>query len=177
MKMKLKKCPPGVICVENVSMFFIVVCLFILIYVIYKVIPPYTNTTTIHNTLETPVNPMLDMYNPPLRAVPINVATNIGAVDVEYRQVGIMSPVNTKGKVIPLMGRPLFTNRDKWQYYTISNENNAIKLPISKNGKSCTSEYGCDSLSNGDNVLIEGINETYTTTLYDTNNLRYLPYV
>ncbi len=31
----MKKCPPGVICIENYSMFFIVVCVLILGYIIY----------------------------------------------------------------------------------------------------------------------------------------------
>jgi hypothetical protein len=213
----MKKCPPGVICIENYSMFFIVVCSLILIYIIYitifkqnivvnnspsekivikettrenngiwkSLIPswPYTNL---------PSDPLINPYSPPLRderyfvqravplgAVPINISTNIGAVDTEYRQLGIMTATNSKGKIIPLMGRPLFTNRDKWQYYTISNEgnNNSIKLPVSRNGKSCTNEYGCDKLYNGDTVYIEGINEPYKITVYDNDTIKYLPFI
>lgn len=149
----MKKCPPGVICIENYSMFFIVICVIILLYLVYTtmirqnivvnnspsekivikdttrensgwfggLIPswPYTNL---------PSDPLINPYVPPLRderyfvpgfngippgAVPINVSTNIGAVDTQYRQLGMMTATNTKGKIIPLMGRPLFTNRDK----------------------------------------------------------------
>ena len=32
----MKKCPPGVICVENFSMIFIVICVVIVVYVIYN---------------------------------------------------------------------------------------------------------------------------------------------
>ena len=32
----MKKCPPGVICIENFSMFFIVICLVIIVYLIYN---------------------------------------------------------------------------------------------------------------------------------------------
>lgn len=145
---------------------------------------PYTNL---------PSDPLLNPYKPPLRderyliptmvsrvplgAVPINVSTNIGAVDTEYRQVGLLTSLNNKGKIIPLMGRPLFTNRDKWQYYTISNQNNSIKLPLSRNGKSCTNEYGCDRLFNGDTVYVEGINEPYKITMYDNDTIKYLPFI
>ena len=31
----MKKCPPGVICVENYSMFFLVSCIVIIVYLIY----------------------------------------------------------------------------------------------------------------------------------------------
>ena len=215
----MKKCPPGVICVENYSMFFIIICILVIVYLIYKsmntqnitvnnkpsekiiikdtqrensgwfggLIPswPYTNL---------PSDPLLNPYAPPLRderyfipgfngvpmgAVPINVSTNIGAVDTSYRQLGILTPSNgsSKDNIIPLMGRPLFTNRDKWQYYSTSNQHNNVKLPVSRSGKSCTNEYGCDKLYNADTVYIEGSNEVYRVTMYDNDTIKYLPFV
>jgi hypothetical protein len=139
-------------------------------------------------------DPLLNPYAPPLRderyfvprfgmappgAVPINISTNVGAVDTNYRQLGILAPSNgsSKDSVIPLMGRPLFTNRDKWQYYTSSNQHNNVKLPVTKAGKSCTNEYGCDRLDNGDTVYIEGANEVYRVTMYDNDTIKYLPFV
>jgi len=201
-------------------MFFIVVCVLILVYVIYTSI--YKQNIVVNNSpsekivikdtnrensgfwstwipswpyTNLPSDPLINPYAPPLRderyfvpgfpsraipigAVPINISTNIGAVDTQYRQLGIMTATNSKGKIIPLMGRPLFTNRDKWQYYTMSSEgniNNNIKLPVSRNGRSCTNEYGCDKLYNGDTVYIEGINESYRITMYDNDTIKYLP--
>jgi hypothetical protein len=220
----MKKCPPGVICVENYAMFFIVSCIVIIVYLIYTnassqnivvnnkpsekivikdtqrenggwnggwfggFIPswPYNN----YISSDTLLNP----YAPPLRderyfvpgfngvppgAVPINISTNVGAVDTAYRQLGILTPLNgsSKDNILPLMGRPLFTNRDKWQYYTASNQHNNVKLPVSRAGKSCTNEYGCDKLYNGDTVYIDGMNEAYKITVYDNNTIKYLPFV
>jgi hypothetical protein len=221
----MKKCPPGVICVENYSMFFLVICIVIIFYLIYSSIKgqnitvnnspsekivikdtqrenvggfgnwfggfipswPYTNL---------PSDPLLNPYAPPLRderyfipgypmggvppgAVPINISTNVGAVDTAYRQLGILTPSNgsSKDSIVPLMGRPLFTNRDKWQYYSTSNQHNNVKLPVSRAGRSCTNEYGCDKLYNGDTVYIEGANETYRVTVYDNDTIKYLPFV
>ena len=215
----MKKCPPGVICVENYSMFFFIICIVIIFYLIYNnvngnnivvnnkpsekivikesqrenvgwfggFIPswPYTNL---------PSDPLLNPYAPPLReeryfvpgfnrappgTIPINMSTNIGAVDTTYRQLGILTPTNgsSKDSIIPLMGRPLFTNRDKWQYYSTSNQHNNVKLPVSRAGKSCTNEYGCDKLYNGDTVYIEGVNEAYKVTTYDNDVIKYLPFV
>ena len=31
----MKKCPPGVICIENYSMFFFIICILIIVYLIY----------------------------------------------------------------------------------------------------------------------------------------------
>jgi len=196
----MKKCPPGVICIENVSLFFIFVCIVIIGLLIY--ISLYKQNVVVNNN-----NPsekiiikdsqrekgswsynnfsndvLLNPYAPPLRderylipSVPINISTNVGAVDTNYRQVGILTATNTKGKILPLMGRPIFTNRDKWQYYTMSDQHNSIKLPLSRNGKSCTNEYGCDRLYNSDTVYIEGVNEAYRVTMYDNDTIRYLP--
>jgi hypothetical protein len=227
----MKKCPPGVICVENFSMFFVIICIFIIGYLIYtntdksvtvnnnpseKIVIKDTERENYggagwfsgwipswpYNNLSMFQDPLLNPYAPPLRderyfipgfnmmtrphsipinpgGIPINVSTNIGAVDTNYRQLGILAPSNgsSKDSVIPLMGRPLFTNRDKWQYYTSSNQHNNVKLPVTKAGKSCTNEYGCDRLDNGDTVYIEGANEVYRVTMYDNDTIKYLPFI
>ena len=203
----MKKCPPGVICVENISMFFIIACFVIVFYLFYsnmknqniifnnkpseKIVIKETQRENVGETrgffglswpyTNLPSDPLLNPYAPPLRDeryfVPINVSTNVGAVpeNTSYRQLGILTATNSKGSILPLMGRPVFTNRDKWQYYTMSDQNNSVKLPVSRNGKSCTNEYGCDRLFNGDTVYIEGLNEPYRVTMYDNDTIRYLP--
>ena len=213
----MKNCPPGVICIENYSIFFIIICIAILVYIVFMKQNIIVNNSPsekiiVKDTIREnnnssgwlggwipswpynnwPNDTLLNPYAPPLRderyliprlngvppsAVPINIPTNVGAVDTQYRQLGILTSTNSKGKIIPLMGRPLFTNRDKWQYYTISDQNNSVKLPISRNGKSCTNEYGCDRLYNGDTVYIEGLNEAYRITVYDNDTIRYLPFI
>jgi Family of unknown function (DUF5755) len=146
-----------------------------------------------YNNLPTDV--LLDAYAPPLKddryfvpqltrmpsrsIVPINVSTNVGAVDTEYRQLGIITPLNgsSKDNILPLMGRPLFTNRNKYQYYTISNQHNNVKLPISIKGKSGLDEYGVDEVYNGDTCYVEGYNDAFKVTIYNNNVMKYLPFV
>lgn len=105
--------------------------------------------------------------------IPINISTK--AIDTDYRQVGIL--YNNNKSILPLLGRPLFTSRDKWQFYTMNEKENSIKLPIINNGKSCTNEYGCDNLYTGDNVLVEGLNEYYSVKMYDNAVMKYLPFI
>jgi hypothetical protein len=224
----MKKCPPGVICIENVTLFILFIVIMILSYLVYYYLLPKDNNHKQKNDsrehvvksnnsffnvpflnvpfLNVPFNNvpylpppvpgdvLLNPYIPPLRderylvpslnyippgAVPINISTNVGAVDTNYRQVGILTPLNSSSKdsILPLMGRPLFTNRDKWQYYTISNQHNNVKLPVSKGGRSCTNEYGCDKIYNGDSIYIEGVNDAYKVTIYDNDVIKYLPFV
>lgn len=205
--MRAKKCPPGVFCIENLSFAFFLVLLLVIGYLIYinmkasnKVNNPPSNTTVILDTVVPSYpysnlvpdvgqssNVLLDPLAPPLKderyltvkAVPINVSTNIGAVDTNYRQVGIMTPMNgqTQNNILPLMGRPLFTNRNKWQYYTISNQHNNVKLPISVGGKSALNDYGVDQVYTGDTVFVEGYNEPFGVTVYENDTIKYLPFI
>ena len=85
--------------------------------------------------------------------------------------------MNGEETILPLMARPLYSNRQKWQYYTISDKNNMVKLPISKSGRSCTNDYGCDELFNGDNVYVEGYNDTFKVTVYENNTPEYIPFI
>jgi hypothetical protein len=134
-----------------------------------------------------------DIYKSPLRddrcmtggggdirgSIPINVSTQ-GCDDAQYRQVGILTRIggsNNKDEetILPLMGRPLFSKRDKWNFYTLNDKNNMIKLPVKINGKSGTSEYGCDNVYNGDTIYVEGYNAAFKFTTYENQVMRYLP--
>ena len=138
---------------------------------------------------------LLDPYAAPLRderylvprinmvpttgTVPINVLTNVGAVDTSYRQVGILTPLTggSTDKVLPLLGRPVLTTRDMWQYYCISNQHNNVKLPIKVRGKSASNEYGVQQIFGGDTVYVEGADEAYKTTIYENEVIKYLPFI
>jgi len=127
---------------------------------------------------------LFDAYEPPLRddryfplrmglyPIPINIRTQgPRGRDAEYRQVGILTRGDT---ILPLMGKPLLANRDKWNFYTMNDKNTMIKLPIRVKGKSGTSEYGCDDVSTGDTVFVEGYKDAFNVTAYDNDVIRYL---
>jgi hypothetical protein len=238
-----KRCPPGVLCFENITLLIIaVVVIGVGVYLHSRYFcggggPGYgyghghghghgqvllESTDPLSNTLDFGIggpssnqDVLLNPYVPPLRdnsvgstrpsydirggvetihygehggygggggghgghgggGVRINVPTQ--SVDTTYRQVGILTRSGGQEMILPLIGRPLFTNRDKWQFYTLSDKNNAIKLPVMVNGKSGTSEYGCNNVSTGDMVYVEGYNDAFRVTVYDSASLRYLPF-
>lgn len=208
-----KRCPPGVFCIENYTIFAIFCILFVVtIYVFFKM-PNHTHSlsgsgsstsTTIIEEVPVSMSPfvranpslsftdnqgdiLLNPYAPPVNderylipsqdvrgVVPINIRTQ--GVDAAYRQVGILTSQNSKEQILALMGRPLLTNRDQWQYYTMSERNN-IKLPVSVKGKSCMNEYGCDKIYDGDTIYVQGYNGIFRATIYDNDVLRYIPIV
>jgi hypothetical protein len=240
-----KKCPPGVICFENITLIIFLVIAGIIIYLAYSQTNRAQNVSGPHshsNIIEIshkgyhgggsggggggngfldlipsfgsgytrgPADVLLNPYTPPLRdnrfndqlgisaldghssggggcgggcggggdirgGIPINVPTR--SVNTAYRQVGILTRVNGPETILSLMGRPLFPSRDRWQFYTMSDKNQSVKLPVTHKRRSCTSEQGCDNIYNGDTVYVEGYNDAFKATVYD-NAMQYsIPY-
>ena len=198
-----KKCIPGVICIENMTLFLLFVILILMIYFYYThfmkapsekivIVQPQAGLGPLA-TISARRDPMNDPYSPPLKndalfypmgmidirgqpRVPINVETR--GLNTSYQQVGILTRANGSSGdlILPLMGRRNMAGRDKWQFYTMSNTGNLnTKLPISLKGKSCTSEYGCDDINNGDLVYVEGYSDTFRVTKYENNLFQYIP--
>ena len=102
----------------------------------------------------------------------INSGSNVVMVQQpmqsQWHQYGMLTSGQT---VLPLMGRSVPRNRDKYQYYTISNQHNNIRMPIMVQGKNGLDEYGVKELNTGDSVLVSGIGEVYTVTLYPNGSI------
>ena len=207
------KCAPGVICIENITMVYIIILVGVLFVVLYyssnrsnrsnktnsMSLTSNTNSNTMNesNSIFPRANygysnvkndVLLNPYEAPMRdnrlfpslnssslKMPINISTQ--SIDTDYRQVGILTRIDgSKEMILPLMGRPLITHRDKWNFYTIA-ENNMIKIPIYNKGNDCTSSLGCNDLYSGDIIKIEGYNSDFKVTLYENNVLKYIPYI
>lgn len=193
-------CQPGYICLENIVFFGLLLFLFVVIYFMFKnnnfdhnyknnklfyefINKKSNNNCNCDNNNKSDV--LLNPYTPPLKndiifngythGVPVNVKTQ--SVNLEYKQIGILTRVNGVETILPLMGRQLYANRDKWNYYTMNDKNNMIKLPVLFKNKRCTSEQGCDCLYEGDTVYVQGYKELFRVTLYDNNSLEYIPYL
>jgi len=110
--------------------------------------------------------------------VPINVSTSY-YTNYEYKQVGILTRVDEydqqreRETILALFGRPLHRARNKWQYYTMTDKSNSIKLPIKSKGRSCNSPHGCDEIYTDDVVYVEGYKEPFKVYIYETETLEY----
>ena len=209
-----KRCPPGILCIENYTLLFFTLLLLVILYFMY--IKYSKNLTRDHNVgctncskkncscsssnhsesvpfLGTGYNNrendvLLNPYSAPSRddriynnsnyngpKLAVNIQTQ--SVNTTYRQIGILTRVNGTETILPLMGRPLFVNKDKWNFYTMNDKNGMIKLPISFRNKSCTGCQGCDNLYSGDTVYVEGYSDIFRVTIYDNNTMEYIPYL
>jgi len=149
-----KKCLPGVICIENMTLVMLFIIFIIVAYLYYIHITKSNKHESNIVVLSAPNPPppslvgistrndaMSDPYNPPLRndgyyfprdsadvrGIPINIKTRGSGMD--YTQMGILTRPNIRNAhdgemILPLMGRKAMNGRDKWQYYTMSNTGN-----------------------------------------------------
>ena len=181
-----KKCPPGVICFENMTFLFLVL---IVAYILYQVvyIPHVKNTltTTLTSGISNEVSKYTYSYpqilistkSEPSYSIPNNgpITVNTQRMELHYRQVGILTRQHHKEVILPLYGRMVNTSRTKWQYYTMNDSNNHVRLPIHVNGKSANDEYGVDELYNGDTVYVQGYEDIFRVTIYENNRFTYTP--
>jgi hypothetical protein len=73
------------------------------------------------------------------------------------------------------MGRRVYSGSNKWNYYTLTNDNIAMKVPLSKNGRDCTEQYGCEEMYEEDTIIIpEYNNSKFKIKIYDRSP-RYIP--
>jgi hypothetical protein len=187
-----KKCIPGVLCIENMTLFLLFFILVVLLYLYYTTMKQQQqqqvpaqpqvivlggmNNLPPQNDSLIPINSGIAIPNNaiPNNAIPVNIESR--GPPSSYTQIGILTRGSGGDLILPLMGRKL--TRDKMQYYTISNTGNMnTKLPISKNGKSCTGEYGCDEVYDGDTVYVEGYADTFKATIYENSRFNYIPYL
>lgn len=177
------KCPPGVICIENFTVFFLIMIVFIVCFLAY--IDSRSRAQSTYQEQEQISRASVfvpQQQQQSIAMVPINVPTRPGSMDTAYRQVGFITPLNepSQDNILSLMGRSLHANRNKWQYYTITNQRNNVRLPISFKGRSASNDYGVDEIFSGDTIYVEGHNNAYAVTIYENgsnNGMQYLPFL
>jgi hypothetical protein len=203
-----KKCIPGVICIENMTLFFLLLTCLLAAFLFFTLRSSQNNLIRTHYTHPLAIlSPTIDLarndvfsdpYFPPLkdnmdgpfvrppifqgtyerRGVPINMETQ--RTGRSFNQIGVLTRSgNINGELIlPIFGRDLLSNRNKWQYYTLSNTGNiSSKLPVRVHGKDGMSEYGVDEINNGDVIYVQGYNDIFLATIYDSRGNSYIPYL
>ena len=198
-----KKCVPGtIICIGNMTLFL---CGFLILVVGYlwvrvsnlgkKVrfdLNPVSSQTSsvverdlsrcggLGDTLTNPYVPPIRCNPVVTKGIPINIPTQ--SYNIQYAQIGILTRHSNDGSqdIIPLMGRRSPNSRDKWQYYTLSGGgsggNFQTKLPVKVKGRSCSGEYGCDEIYDKDHVYVEGYQDDFIATIYESGLFSYLPF-
>jgi hypothetical protein len=225
------KCPNGVICVDRLNLFFIIVLAIVIFYgvnkqMFFNIYTKNLNEQSVNTKLlnelknsniqlqkeqneikENQHKEILEMkksYTEELKkassafqktaidtrqkanGMPINMPTRGDTED--YKQVGILSKNsisnatskpgdNADSVILPLYGKQCYRRSQNWFYYTMSNNFNSMKIPITINGYDCTDDRGCKELNDGDTVTIPSYNGVFTCKIYKNEKLRYIPHV
>jgi hypothetical protein len=185
-----KKCLPGMVCLENITIVIILVVMAIICWLIYTNMPrPAFAYDPIGAQPSMPMNPIgfADMaaFGPGSQnGWPINVSTRPMLGSGEFSDCGVLLPNSDGGDVLPLLGRQL-SNRQKWQYYCISNQRNGVRLQLYVGGngngrrgqgnRNAMQDNGVDELNDGDRVTVQG-KGLFRVQMYD-NAAAYLPYL
>jgi hypothetical protein len=195
-----KKCIPNSgICFETTTWVLLAIVLFLLFQYKQEITTVVKNFVVMPSSSRDRGDVLNDPYFPPLndtrlreplyqleghpdygyRRRPMSVVTQPFASD--FSQIGILtqgqeSSAASHPTILPLFGRQIYARRDKWQYYTVSNTGHiSSKLPIRVKGRDALTEYGVDELMSGESVFVQGYNDNFAATVYDTRSVSYMP--
>jgi len=181
-------CPPGILCITPSLILLVVILLVLVIYIynehtnkkqlIYNVEPPqpkeqqqqpiYINVSRGGDDRYTrapePTQNYYGLTSVATRGIPDN-----------YQSMGVVK--TTSGELLPLYGRRVASRSDRFNYYTRTDTNNPIPLPINFKRRDCQDDVGCEELFDGENVEISPTKQNGTVTIYRFNGPTYIPNV
>lgn len=93
-----------------------------------------------------------------------------------YQQIGILTSDETDKDpiVLPLFSRKLHNHNDRFNYYTGSDKNVMIRLPIKYENNNCDDDIGCREIYNNAKITIDIYKDrVFTATIYKVDAPRY----
>jgi len=145
----------------------------------YRRDPDYDNTITkrITHPLYPPEKTYGDVISTPganrVPGLPINIKTR--GYGGDYQQIGVLfDGSNTR---LPLYGRQTYRGSNQWNYYTSTDSNQSIKLPINTGSAKCTDERGCPEINEGANITVATYTAPFKAEIYSNDGPRYIPYI
>lgn len=94
----------------------------------------------------------------------------------DFQQIGTLTSKNDAPPlVLPLFGKPIDTRKDRWEYYTTTDNMHMIRVPVTFENRDCSDEVGCREIYDKDVVLIPAYKKEFTVTLYKLRDYAYTP--
>jgi hypothetical protein len=90
-----------------------------------------------------------------------------------YQSMGIVK--TESGELLPLYGRRIASRSDRFNYYTRTDTNNPLPLPITYKRRDCQDDVGCEELFDNDQVTIIPTKQNGSVTVYRFNGPTYIP--
>jgi len=118
-----------------------------------------------------PEFPPRGMLPPPDGGYILNTPTR--GLPESYQSMGLLKTGD--GQLLPLFGRRVASRSDRFNYYTRTDTNNPVPLPIHYKRRDCQDDVGCDELMSGEEIKIVPTGQTAQATLYRFDGPTYVP--
>ena len=118
-----------------------------------------------------PEFPPRGMLPPPDGGYILNTPTR--GLPESYQSMGLQKTGD--GQLLPLFGRRVASRSDRFNYYTRTDTNNPVPLPIHYKRRDCQDDVGCDELMSGEEIKIVPTGQTAQATLYRFDGPTYVP--
>lgn len=96
--------------------------------------------------------------------------------NASYQQIGILT-ANEEDKepiILPLFSKKIENRNNRWNYYTATDKNNMMRLPIKYDNQKCDDDIGCREIYDGDRIYIEIYEgREFTATIYKIEAPKY----
>jgi len=186
-------CPPGIFCITPTFLILVVILLALCIYA-YSIL----KTRVIQQQIQEDDPPQkMQMQMQQQQPIYINVSrggddrytrapeptqnyyglTTVATRGIpdDYQSMGVVK--TSSGELLPLYGRRVGSRSDRFNYYTRTDTNNPIPLPIRFKKRDCQDDVGCEELFDGENVEISPTNQHGSVSIYRFNGPTYIPNV
>lgn len=93
-----------------------------------------------------------------------------------YQQVGILSANETDKEpiVLPLFGKKIYGRSDRWNYYTATDKNNMMRIPVKYENKDCEDNIGCNQIYDKEKITVDIYQDKiFTATIYKNDVPKY----
>jgi hypothetical protein len=177
------KCPQGFICSDTTTLWIVVLGLLAVagmiwwyqrnqpapqppVVVVQQAPPPSV-------PLQQTVRP--ELYPEPVRRLGIGIPQIASRGPVgRYEQVGILTGEGGSSgsaapdrTILPLYGRELDPRRGKWNYYTRTDGQNPVQIPVRVRNRVCDDDTnGCDEVGSDDSIHVPALGRSFKATVY-----------
>jgi hypothetical protein len=96
--------------------------------------------------------------------------------DKNYQQIGILTSNESDKEplILPLFSRRVNNHKERWNYYTASDNNHMMRLPISFDNMKCEDDIGCREIYDNDTLTIEIYKDrVFRATIYKIESPQY----